>query len=231
MESFIYQGKEIKYYVDRGKRKNYYITIKAGEVVFKVPRGTPDFKVKQLIETKKDWIYKHLTQKPVFINKKNQYEEGEKFFLGGIGYPLKKQYFDKKRGKLLFEDNCFKAYIPEEIKNTSEEKELVRKLFDKFYFEFAEIKIKEIFPVLIEYTGLKPKQYRVRNLKSAWGNCSSKQGICINKDIVKFSDGAIEYVCIHELCHLRYLNHSKDFWKLVKAYMPDYKKYEEELKH
>lgn len=59
-------------------------------------------------------------------------------------------------------------------------------------------------------------------MKTRWGSCSSKGNISINLLLAKYDKKAIDYVILHELCHLKELNHSKNFWQLVKTYMPDY---------
>lgn len=83
---------------------------------------------------------------------------------------------------------------------------------------------------LINTTGLIPRKIRIRNIKYAWGSCSNNKNITINKKLISYSELAIRYVILHELCHLKYMNHSKDFWDLVQKYMPEYKKAKMELK-
>lgn len=101
---------------------------------------------------------------------------------------------------------------------------------EKYYYKEAEKKIDLAMDKMINLTDLKPEKYKLFNFKKAWGNCSSTKEIKINPKLVMYSDHAIEYVCLHELCHLKFMNHSKSFWNLVKKYMPDYKKAEIELK-
>ena len=79
-------------------------------------------------------------------------------------------------------------------------------------------------------TGLKPKEVNIKKLRATWGICSSKKTISINQNLMAYSRHAIEYVCLHEVCHLKYMNHSKDFWNMVEKYMPDYKLAKLELK-
>ena len=83
---------------------------------------------------------------------------------------------------------------------------------------------------LINQTKLKPNKLRVRDIKYAWGSCSSNKNITINIKLIKYSENAIRYVILHELCHLQYMNHSKKFWNLVQTYMPNYKDAKKELK-
>ena len=95
--------------------------------------------------------------------------------------------------------------------------------------EFAQI-VEETAKDLIKITGLVPNKIRIKNIKYAWGSCSSNKNITINANLIKYSEEAIRYVVLHELCHLKYMNHSADFWKLVETYMPDYKEVKKELK-
>lgn len=77
---------------------------------------------------------------------------------------------------------------------------------------------------------IKPNKVTLKKIKYAWGSCSSKKNISINLNLAKKSDKAIEYVVLHEMCHLIYMNHSQDFWNLVKENMEEYKEYKKELK-
>ena len=83
---------------------------------------------------------------------------------------------------------------------------------------------------LIKMTGLIPNKIRIKDIKYAWGSCSSNKNITINHKLIAYSEIAIRYVILHELCHLKYMNHSKEFWNLLQKYMPEYKKAKAELK-
>lgn len=83
---------------------------------------------------------------------------------------------------------------------------------------------------LVKQTGLVPNKITIKQIKYAWGSCSSKKNITINLELIKYSEQAIRYVILHEFCHIKYMNHSKDFWNLVEKYMPDYKQVKKEFK-
>ena len=83
---------------------------------------------------------------------------------------------------------------------------------------------------LIQETGLRPNKITIKEIKYAWGSCSSKKNITINLELIKYSQKAIRYVILHELCHIKHMNHSKEFWKLVEKYMPEYKEIQKEFK-
>lgn len=89
--------------------------------------------------------------------------------------------------------------------------------------------VEDIANELIRETSLIPNKIRIRDINYAWGTCSKNKNITINFKLIKYSKNAIRYVILHELCHLKYMNHSKDFWNLVQKYMPDYKEIKSEL--
>jgi predicted metal-dependent hydrolase len=70
----------------------------------------------------------------------------------------------------------------------------------------------------------------VKNLSSKWGSCSSKRNLNFNWHVIHLRQTVIEYLIIHELCHLVHLNHSDAFWNLVQRYCPDYLNMERELR-
>ena len=83
---------------------------------------------------------------------------------------------------------------------------------------------------LIKITGLIPNKIRIKDIKYAWGSCSSNKNITINQKLISYSEIEIRYVILHELCHLKYMNHSKEFWNLVQKYMPEFKEVKKEFK-
>lgn len=120
--------------------------------------------------------------------------------------------------------------LSEEEKSTRVQKEEEYLANEKFYRKEAEKVISLEMEKMIKLTGLKPEGYKLFNFKRAWGNCSNKKQIKLNPKLIMYSESAIDYVCLHELCHLKHMNHSTKFWKLVENYMPNYKEVEKELK-
>lgn len=79
--------------------------------------------------------------------------------------------------------------------------------------------------------GVTPNKVRIKNIKYAWGSCSSKKNITINMNLAKKDEDIIKYVVLHEMCHLIHMNHSKKFWDLIERYMPKYKENRKRLKN
>ncbi len=198
--------------------KNSYIQIKDNRVIVKVPIKATRKYINELVSSKKDWIEKNLQQqKNKSLNKNIIKVLGKAYTLQVIE--------NKPRNKVYLKDN----YIYFEVKENNNE--VIQKLLDKFYKEIAKDEVYAAMEYIKSITGLSPKEIRIKKLKSAWGICSSKQYISINQNLMAYSRHAIEYVCLHEVCHLKHMNHSKEFWKMVEKYMPDYKTAKLELKN
>lgn len=119
-----------------------------------------------------------------------------------------------------------KNWIEKNLQKSQKKQEEKVQYTKEQFIQVVEENLKE----LMQMTGLKPKRVRVKEIKYAWGTCSSKQNITINQKLIYYPKEVIRYVILHELCHLKYMNHSKEFWELVKIYMPDYKEIKKELK-
>lgn len=228
MEILKVDNKVIEYIIERKKIKNYYISIKNGIVTVKVPTKTSQEKIEELLSQKLEWILENVEHQKRKIKKPHEYLQGESFKVLSKEVTLDISYEKIKKPKLEFSEKNFYVTLPEQDKENSKEK--VKKLIDDFYTDFAEKEVGMAMQKMATKIGMSPKQYKVKNLKSTWGNCSTAGNISINKNVVEYSRQAIEYVCLHELCHLQTMNHSKEFWNAVEEYMPDYKNAENELK-
>lgn len=88
-------------------------------------------------------------------------------------------------------------------------------------------KAKEMLPALVEQwanrIGVQPTSFRVTSAKTRFGSCSGKNGLCFSLFLMQYPPEAIEYVVVHELCHILHHNHSAAFWATVAHYLPDYR--------
>ena len=86
---------------------------------------------------------------------------------------------------------------------------------------------RELLPERIEYfskiTGLKPVSVKVTSAKTRYGSCSSAGRICFSKYLMCYPLDVIDYVILHELSHLKFMNHSREFYAFIENIMPDYK--------
>ncbi len=92
------------------------------------------------------------------------------------------------------------------------------------------IKIKNKVAFFAHKLELYPSEVVISKAKSRWGSCSRSGKLSFSFRLVKMADEIVDYVIVHELCHLREFNHSKQFWSLVKEILPDFQKVRKELK-
>jgi len=129
------------------------------------------------------------------------------------------QEFVNKKAKWIYE-NIKKEKEKAKIEETIELEDIKR------LEEIVKSKI-ERYAILLKE---EPNKVRIRDIKYAWGSCSTNRNITINKKLAKKDEKVIEYVVLHEMCHLKHMNHSTKFWDLVEMNMPEYKEYRKILK-
>jgi len=97
------------------------------------------------------------------------------------------------------------------------------------YNKWLSQKAKELFIIKItkfsKTIGVHPPEKKVlKNLKNRWGSVTKIDTINLNKNLIKASEDIIDYIIIHELCHLKIQGHSHNFWSFLKQFVPDYQK-------
>ena len=191
--------------------KNTYIRVKDNLDIYVTCNSfTSDRSIIKLINDNEKTILKMIDK----INKKKKKEEY--FLYLGKKYDL--IYLNKEGitfgSEKVFVDNDFdlnKWYL-------SEAKRIFREEFDKMYHNFI---------YNIPYPSL-----TIRKMKTRWGVCNTKlKKITLNLELIKYDIKCLDYVIVHELSHLLYPNHSKDFWICVENNFKDYKKIRKELKN
>ncbi len=92
----------------------------------------------------------------------------------------------------------------------------------------------EYLPKAVEYysavMGVRCEGVKITSAKKRFGSCSGKNNICFSLYLMKYPKDAVDYVVVHELAHIKYKNHSKEFYLYLERFMPDYKKREKLLK-
>jgi len=107
----------------------------------------------------------------------------------------------------------------------------ILKCYNTFYKECADKFIRLRVTHFSELMGLEYSDIKFRKMKSRWGSCNSKKVITFNTELIKVKKELIDYVVVHELAHIKHMNHSRKFHDLVDKYLPNSKRYRRELKN
>ena len=227
MNKVKYENKTIAYTVNRAKIKNFYITIQNGEVVIKAPRFATSSQIQNVVEAKRQWIMQKLQEYQQSPTKVKEYADGEKFQILGEAYYLNIYYKDINMAMLNVENGKIAIILP--LRYAEEDNtEQIKKMIDKMYYMIAEKEVENSMEKMRKLVGLAPEEYRIENTEKTLGKCIDKI-ITINPNLMQFKKETIEYVIIHEFCHLKYKSHCKKFYEIIEKNIKDYKKYEKEL--
>ena len=175
--------------------------------------------------------------------------EPKKFVTGELHYFLGKQYpieiVASDKNSVVFDNEKIvirhrvtktpsrRVNMSESLSSSKSLSESSSDLLDRWYLEQAKRVFQEISIPLIEQMkkyNVAPKSFAIKKMKTRWGSCSSKGNINLNLHLIKLPEQCIKEVILHELCHLVYFNHSKEFYALMTAEMPDWKVWKKELK-
>ncbi len=130
------------------------------------------------------------------------------------------------------------AWIEKSIKkvkarNEQEKQNLTQKFTAEEIHTLAD-KASEVIPKLVEYyakiMGVTYGRITIRNQVSRWGSCSAKGNLNFNCLLMLCPAEVVDYVVVHELCHLKEMNHSKKFWSTVECFCPEYEQHKKWLK-
>ncbi|QDI90767.1 M48 family peptidase [Salicibibacter halophilus] len=159
-----------------------------------------------------------------------EFVSGEKFPYLGRQYRLKVyNEGDRSNAQLAFKNGKFYAYIPENITN-NEKCDQLHILFKNWYIQYGQRKVNERAKQYCEKLNVSPSKVSLKDQRMRWGSCTKEGAIYLNWKIVMAPVSVLDYVVVHELSHLKYADHSKNFWGTVHSILPDYEKRKEWLR-
>lgn len=223
-----------KYYIENDDKRIYYTLFKTkrktigiiidrnGEVRVHAPYRASEKQICEVIKKRAGWIVKKVNE--VRIRNSNfagrQFVSGEKFLYRGKEYTLETVERNSAKPDVLIQGDYMIVYIPGGLL-AEYRKQAIKEALIKWYRQrFAEI-IKEKFEKYSLQIKAAPHKVAIKDQKTRWGSCSKKGNINLNWRLIMAPDDIIDYVVVHELCHLKVMNHSKDFWNLVKSVLPN----------
>ncbi|MEE0559386.1 MAG: SprT family zinc-dependent metalloprotease [Bulleidia sp.] len=223
------QGKELTVTVKRKRMKNIVLRLdNDGNVTISCPPHVSEERIYAFLKEKETWIIQAR-------NRQMQKQEKVKTGIDGISatwmgkeYPVK--FVEAKRNAMSFENGVIVFHVKDRSAETIEK---------TFYHEANKYLLyliqqeREFLDEHICKMNQKPlPRIRIKYMTSRWGSCTpAKSNISISSRLIHFPHECFSYVLLHEYAHILVANHSKDFYAVVKTYMPDYKKYSDYLNH
>lgn len=215
------------------KRRKAEIVIRPDlKVEFRAPYGLSREAIRDMVQKKAGWVWEKLDwfEANRLPGQEKRYTDGEKYLYLGREYSLRilpvegiKKSFASFSGSEL---NVFiPETVPEEVRPV-----LVKKAVWNFYSNCAESEVGRFIKAYSEKLGIIPPVFKVKHQKRRWGSCSADNVLRINFQLLMAPPEQLEYVVVHELCHVKEKNHSVRFWKLVGKLMPGYEVHRKSLK-
>ncbi len=201
----------------KNRKKTVSIRVEPNLVILNVPQDFTDKEAKELLEKKETWLNTQLKKTSLAFCPVSLAYGTKLPFLGS--YVTLAPAISNTEEISLNQDILF---VPKKLLNKEE--------LYSWYRKQADIHLKERTSAISKTLGFTFNNIRIKDQKTRWGSCSSKNNINLSWRLVLLPQKVMDYVIIHELCHLQEMNHSDRFWSLVEQYCPDYKTSKKYLK-
>lgn len=212
----------MQYELVRSNRRTLAITIDgSGRCVVRAPMRMPMAEIKKFIEEKRSWIENKLCEielKTELAPREPELKEGAEWVIAGNSVRIK------------FIAGAAKDYAQFAPDGFICSKKLGRPGLIKFLRGFARDLFYWRVDKYAQVIGVKPLGVKVSEAQTRWGSCSAQNVLNFSWRLIFAPPALIDYVVVHELCHIGCMNHSPAFWQRVAAVMPDYKQRRQALK-
>ena len=211
-----------------GRRTLGISVLPDSSVIVRVPYRTSLKTINRIVQEKSGWIIKHRDSYRIRekSNINDLYVNGETHLFRGKESVLKIE----KSGKSYI--RFCEGTIELGLEKTDDARAIKKLLYSGYKNEALTVFPDILNKVLNKYDSqlFKPAGLVIRTMKSRWGSCSNKGIITLSTELIKLPELFLEYVILHELCHLKHHNHGTGYYKLLSELFPDWKTVRKELK-
>ena len=223
--NFVYADKTIEFNVLYSSRKTIKIAIEAPETInVTAPFGVSDVLIINCVKEKAPWLLKKLYMfKNMEIKPNHEFKSGEMFLY--LGEKVKLQLkISQGQENINSEAGMLYVTVSEENKN------LIRDTLELWYRKKTLEKVIERVKYYQKYFDQIPRKIRVKEQKKRWASCTYYNDLLFNWRCSMAKETVIDYIVVHEMCHMVHKDHSKNFWGLVASILPNYHFQEQWLK-
>ncbi len=223
-----YGKREYKIEVERSMRKGLSITVHPDlRIIAKAPVSIKSEEIQKRLVRKSAWITRQID----FFSKYHPILPKRRYISGETHYYLGRQYRLRIRQSNINRVRLIGRYFEVEV-STNNHITNVKTLMEKWYSQHAQSLLQrrlDIYLADVIRLGAKEPEVRFRRMQKRWGSCSHEGIIVLNTELVKAPIFSMDYVIIHELCHLIYPNHDSKYYRLLAYLLPDWKKRKDRL--
>jgi predicted metal-dependent hydrolase len=217
----------VTYDVIRSRRKTADIVMEAnGRILVRAPEKISDKRIADLVKSKQRWIFNTLAEWTVLNAKRvrREFRNGEGFFYLGRTYRL--QLTEDQEEPLMLKNG--RLCLQRELLKRGESE--AKSAFRNFYIARGMDRIPARVDYFARKVGVHPGRARVRELGNRWASCSAVGVLAFHWKCLMAPQTIIDYIIVHELCHLRHFDHTEAFWNEVDKVLPDYRERKEWLR-
>jgi predicted metal-dependent hydrolase len=211
---------DIDYFLVRSKNRRTadIVVERDGQILVRLPERLPDAAVDQIVEQKRFWIYKSLAEWRDLNSTRvlREFRSGEGFLYLGSSYRL--SLVPDQEDPLVLKDGRFR------LRRTLAEKgpASAKQAFRDFYTAKGAERLERRASFFASKVGVQVRGVEVKELGYRWGSCSANGSIRFHWKTMMAPPKIIDYIVVHELCHLRRRDHDDAFWNEVDKILPDY---------
>ncbi|WP_288221627.1 M48 family metallopeptidase [uncultured Clostridium sp.] len=224
-----YGTKELEFSVEFRNRKTISLSVEPpNDILVVVPIGTSEEEIKNIVKSRGSWIVQKLFEFRNIEAKKinREFVNGESFMYLGRNYSLQIHVDETLQNN--FKVKLFRGKFHVYVKEKSDE--IIKEAMESWYREKTEEQVRKRIKYYQKFFEKKPSDIKIKEQKKRWASCTSKNELLFNWRCGMAKATAIDYIVVHEMCHMYYKNHSQEFWDLVASVMSDYESRKEWLR-
>ena len=210
------------------RRKTLGLQVKQGSIIVRAPSFLTDKQIATFVNEKSAWLKSKVDlQKSSPACENISFAQGSMLWLNGEQKKLVISF--QAKGQVLNLKDELKVILPirsrigsSQMSHQESIAPRVKKQLELWFKEQLHSYLLKRLPQLSLSTQLHAKSFKVRQYKARWGSCNNRGELSFNYLLMMTPQWVVDYVIIHELCHLKHLNHSKQFWQLVAEHSPYY---------
>ena len=223
----IYQKDRVKYgtitipyqIIKTRRIKTSEVIVDADTITIRTPYSKDKLEIQRLVLNKAKWILRKQKEYKEIVPQitKPSFKENTSLPYLGKNYPVQ---IKRKQAKTSMEMIDDKFLV--QIKSAKISRNALKELYENWLIEKAQTIFEDKIKNYSKMMGVRVKRVTIKKLRNRWGSLTKHSTININSNLIKAPEDVVNYIVLHELCHLKVEGHSHHYWDLLHKFMPDY---------